>query len=114
MKESDTLMALSDTKVLLVDDDPAMVGLLSKWLESGGYNVRTAGDGDQALTAIAEECPDILITDWEMPQMNGLELCRRVRQLDLPHYVYTIFLTVRSTPSEMIEGLEKAHDHQTL
>ncbi|MEE8451874.1 MAG: diguanylate cyclase [Thermoguttaceae bacterium] len=103
-------MTLSDTKVLLVDDDPAMVRLLSKWLESGEYSVRTAGDGDQALTAIEEECPDILITDWEMPRMDGLELCRRVRQLDLPHYIYTIFLTVRSTPSEMIEGLEIGAD----
>ncbi|HYW80594.1 MAG TPA: diguanylate cyclase, partial [Thermoguttaceae bacterium] len=99
-----------DTKVLLVDDDPAMVRLLSKWLESGGYNVRTAVDGDQALAAIQEECPDILVTDWEMPRMDGLELCRRMRRLDLPHYIYTIFLTVRSAPSEMIAGLEIGAD----
>lgn len=109
-RESDTLMAPCDTKILLVDDDPSMVRLLSKWLESGGYHVRTAGDGVQALAAIEEECPDILITDWEMPRMDGLELCRKIRQLDLPHYIYTIFLTVRSTPSEMIEGLEIGAD----
>ena len=100
----------SDTKILLVDDDPAMVRLISKWLESGSYQVRTAGDGVEALNAIAAECPDILITDWEMPRMDGLELCRKVRQLELPHYVYIVFLTVRSTSAEMIEALEIGAD----
>ena len=100
----------ADSQVLLVDDDPAMIRILSKWLEKAGYPTQTAGDGPQALAAIEQRCPDILITDWEMPHIDGLELCRRVRQLDLPHYVYIIFLTVRATSDEMIAGLDIGAD----
>lgn len=97
-------------KVLLVDDDPAMLRILAKWLESAGYSVQTAGDGQQALAAIEAECPAFIITDWEMPQLNGLDLCRRVRDMSLAHYVYILFLTVKSTPEEMIAGLEVGAD----
>jgi two-component system, cell cycle response regulator len=96
--------------VLLVDDDPAMLRILAKWLEKAGYPVRTADNGREALRAINEQCPHFLITDWEMPEMNGLELCRRVRQMSLPHYVYILFLTVKSAPAEMIEGLNGGAD----
>ncbi len=99
-----------NSKVLLVDDDPAMLRLVSRWLETAGYGVRLAEDGKEALAAIEAECPDFLITDWDMPEMDGLELCRRVRKLDLPHYLYILFLTVRSGSSETIEGLEIGAD----
>ena len=77
-------MSSAPPRVLLVDDDPAILRILSKWLEGGGYDVRHAGDGRQALAAIEAECPEFLITDWEMPHMNGLELCRQVREAELP------------------------------
>ena len=100
----------ADSKVLLVDDDLAMLRILSLWLEQAGYAVRLASDGRQALAAIEADCPDVLVTDWEMPMMNGLELCRRVRDLSLPHYVYVLFLTVKSAPEEIIAGLEIGAD----
>jgi diguanylate cyclase (GGDEF)-like protein len=99
-----------DNNVLLVDDDPAILRILSTWLEKAGYRVRRAGDGELALAAIQAECPDFLVTDWQMPNVNGLELCRRVRQLKLPHYIYILFLSVKSTATEMIEGLEVGAD----
>ncbi len=98
------------SKVLLVDDDPSMLRLVSRWLETSGYGVRCAENGKEALAAIEAECPDFLITDWDMPEMDGLELCRRVRKLDLPHYLYILFLTVKSDSSETIEGLEIGAD----
>jgi len=97
-------------RVLLVDDDPAMLRLLARWLERAGYRVGQAADGRQALEAIEAQCPDFLVTDWEMPHVDGLELCRRVRQLDLPHYIYVLFLTVRSTRDETVAGLEVGAD----
>ncbi len=100
----------ANPRVLLVDDDPAMLRLLAHWLEKAGYRVAQAADGRQALEAIEAECPDFLVTDWEMPHVDGLELCRRVRQLDLPHYVYILFLTVRSTRDETVAGLEVGAD----
>jgi diguanylate cyclase (GGDEF)-like protein len=97
-------------RVLVVDDDPAMLRLLSHWLQKAGYTVETASDGEQALRMVQERCPDFLLTDWEMPRMNGLELCRQVRQLQLPHYVYVLFLTVKSTKDEVVAGLEIGAD----
>ena len=105
-----TPMNPAESKVLLVDDDPAILRLFSKWLNNGGYSARSAEDGRQALSAIEVETPDFLITDWDMPNVDGLELCRRVRRLDLPHYVYILFLTSKSAPEEMIEGLDIGAD----
>lgn len=96
--------------ILLVDDDPAMLRLLAKWLETEGYVVRRANDGQEAIEAIQAECPDILVTDWEMPRVDGMELCRWVRRANLSHYLYTIFLTVRSNSADMVRGLEAGAD----
>ncbi len=103
-------MTPADYKVLLVDDDPALLRLLFRWLSRAGYSVRTATDGREALDAIELECPDFLITDWMMPNIDGLELCRKVREMLLPHYVYIVFLTALTAPSEMIAGLENGAD----
>jgi diguanylate cyclase (GGDEF)-like protein len=110
MRMLESSMTPADYRVLLVDDDPAMLRLLSKWLSKAGYLVRTATDGQEALEAIERECPDFLVTDWEMPRLDGLDLCRRVREMTLPHYVCIIFLTVRTGAQEMITGLENGAD----
>ncbi len=103
-------MQLTRPVILLVDDDSAMLRLLAKWLEAEGYTVRRASDGQEAIESIQADCPHILVTDWEMPQMDGMELCRWVRRAELPHYVYTIFLTVRSGSGDMVRGLEAGAD----
>ena len=79
-----------DANVLLVDDDPAILRVLSTWLEKAGYRVRRAGDGELALAAIEAECPDFLVTDWQMPNLSGLETLRIIRQeidVELPAIV---------------------------
>src|SRR4051812_3579090 len=97
-------------KVLIADDDPAMLRMLARWLESEGYQVLRAGDGRMAMELIDAERPKLLITDWEMPNVNGLELCRWVRTQDFGHYLYTIFLTMRTESSELVKCLEAGAD----
>ncbi|MEE9603853.1 MAG: diguanylate cyclase, partial [Thermoguttaceae bacterium] len=103
-------MEASHAKVLLVDDDPAALRLVGCWLEADGYEVTEACDGLQALAAIEKQCPDFLVTDWEMPNIDGIELCRRLRAMSLPHYVHILFLTGRSTTAEIVLGLEAGAD----
>ena len=100
----------SHNQVLLVDDDPTMLRLLSTWLKVAGYEVIQAGDGEEALKLIKERCPDYLITDWEMPQIDGPTLCRTVRDMQLPHYMYVVFLTSRRTSDDVIDALDSGAD----
>ena len=104
------LMSGCGFKVLLADDDRAFVQLLSGWLADAGYQVQAAGDGRRALEMIEADPPDFVITDWMMPYVDGLELCRRVRELTLPHYTYIIMLSARSSPEDMVQGLEVGAD----
>jgi two-component system, cell cycle response regulator len=97
-------------KVLIADDDPAIVRILEAHLKSGGYEVFAAHDGRQALELIERHHPCYLITDWDMPKMDGVELCRRVRQLDLPGYLYTVFLTSRSGQDDLMGAMEAGAD----
>jgi diguanylate cyclase (GGDEF)-like protein len=97
-------------KVLIADDDPAILRLLTHWLEAVGYEVRQANDGAEALQAVREDCPHFLITDWEMPNLDGIGLCRQIREEGLPHYVYSVLLTGRSDAGDSIIGLEAGAD----
>jgi diguanylate cyclase (GGDEF)-like protein len=105
-----TYLAKKTPTVLLVDDDLAMVRLLTKWLDSAGFRVRGVSDGDEAMAAIEAECPQFLITDLEMPRLSGMELCSWIRSKDLPCYVYTVILTARGTAGDMVRGLESGAD----
>ncbi|MEZ6070347.1 MAG: diguanylate cyclase [Pirellulales bacterium] len=96
--------------VMVVDDDAMIRRALAKLLENNGYTVREAEDGLQALELVERECPDLLITDWEMPGLNGVELCRRLQQAELPHYVYVILLTGRTDSQDMIDALQAGAD----
>ena len=103
-------MSENGLRVLLADDDPAIHRILSKWLEKAGYEVSLARDGHEALAAVEAHCPEFVITDWDMPVVNGLDLCRQIREMTLPHYVYVLFLTVKSSQADMLEGLEVGAD----
>ena len=97
-------------KVLIVDDDPALLRILSAYLKSGGYEVCAASSGQQALQLVKSEKPSFLVTDYEMPEMTGLELCRSVRQLELPHYLYIVFLTGRSGEDDLVAAMDAGAD----
>lgn len=100
--------------VLVVDDDGIARKLISRTLLESGYDVTTANDGQQALELIQEHDFQVVVTDWEMPQMNGLELCRRIRAMALRRYVYCIIVTCRDRPIDAISGFaEGADDYVT-
>ena len=90
--------------LLVVDDDPFIARLLEIELRAAGYDVRVASDGAQALTAAQERCPDLVLADVMMPNMDGFELTRRLRQDPRTAAVSIIMLTARGLSADKLEG----------
>ena len=97
-----------DKRVVIVDDDPTMLKLLEGFLTQAGYTVFSAANGVEALRVLHQEGPSIVITDWEMPLMNGLELCQAIRSSEVVGFVYTIILTAHA--DKTIEAFEAGAD----
>jgi two-component system KDP operon response regulator KdpE len=93
--------------ILVVDDEPQITRVLRMALAGHGYNVRTAGDGDEALEVMRQWTPDLVITDLSMPNMGGLELCRRIRSKTA---VPIIVLSVRGEEKPKVEALDSGAD----
>jgi two-component system OmpR family response regulator len=100
------ISAMSHT-VLVVDDDPHIRQLLVFALEKAGLSTREAADGEAALAAVAEHAPDLVVLDINMPRLNGLDVCRRLRaQGDLP----ILFLSSRDDEIDRVLGIELGGD----
>ncbi len=97
-------------RVLVVDDDPTILKLVQRILSKAGFDVTVTERPGQVLKLIEQQCPDYIITDWVMPEMDGPTLCRKIRTADLPHYVYILFLTGKSSGQDIIDGLESGAD----
>lgn len=95
---------------LLVDDDPMILALLSAFLESKGYSVIEADDGKAALKLIAQGGINLVITDWVMPCMDGLDLCRAIRETQQVNYIYLIMLTSNSEQDALVTAMEAGVD----
>ncbi len=96
--------------VLIADDDPAALRLTTRIAAMAGYHVLQAQNGHEALDRILSDHPDMLITDWDMPGLSGVQLCRELRQRGLPFYVYVLLVTAKSRSEELVEGLEAGAD----
>jgi diguanylate cyclase (GGDEF)-like protein len=90
--------------LLVVDDDPFIARLLEIELRAAGYDVRVASDGSLALSAAQERCPDLVLADVMMPNMDGFELTRRLRQDPRTASVSIIMLTARGLSADKLEG----------
>jgi diguanylate cyclase (GGDEF)-like protein len=97
-------------RLLLVEDEPTQRMLTQRMLRRGGYEVETAGDGATALEQLATGRFQLLVTDWEMPGMDGPTLCRKVRAARLPGYLYILLLTGQIATRSVVIGLEAGAD----
>jgi len=103
--------AEDDISILVTDDMEDVRNLVRVHLKKiPDYSVLMAADGQEALDLIKNRPPDILLTDWMMPVMDGLELCRQVRRLDSADYIYIILLTAKDKKDEIVTGLEAGAD----
>jgi sigma-B regulation protein RsbU (phosphoserine phosphatase) len=97
-------------RALLVDDDPMLLALLAAFIESRGYAVEQSHDGADALERVRAGSFNLLITDRNMPRMDGLTLCREVRALGLDNYVYSIMLTASDDEKSLVAAMEAGVD----
>jgi diguanylate cyclase (GGDEF)-like protein len=96
--------------ILVVDDDPFIARLLEIELRAAGYEVRTAHDGEKALELARERCPELVLADVMMPNMDGFELTRRLRQDSRTARVSVIMLTARGLSADKLEGFSVGAD----
>jgi len=96
--------------VLIVEDQEALVTMLRYNLEGAGFRVNTAGDGEEALVAASEEVPDLILLDWMLPLMSGIEVCRQLRSKPDTRRVPIIMLTARGEETDKLRGLDSGCD----
>ena len=98
------------TRILVVEDDPDIAELIVRYLEKADFLVRCVANGRAALDAVAEQLPDLVVLDLMLPQIAGLEVCRRLRSDSRTAAVPIIILTARADESDRIVGLELGAD----
>jgi two-component system phosphate regulon response regulator PhoB len=96
--------------VLVAEDESALVTLLRYNLEREGYRVLEARDGEEALLVSSEEKPDVVLLDWMLPQLSGIEVCRRLRNRQETRNVPIIMLTARGEETDRVRGLDTGAD----
>ncbi len=97
-------------KILIAEDDKVSLRILEKNTSEWGYDIAVAANGEEALRTLREGDVRLAILDWMMPGINGIEICRFVRQDGGPKYVYLIMLTSRDRRQDIVEGLEAGAD----
>ena len=97
-------------KILLVEDDASLVELVTYNLEKEGFDVVRTGDGEEALTLAEEEKPDLVILDWMIANLSGIEVCRQLRRQTSTANVPIIMLTARGEEGDRIRGLDAGAD----
>ena len=97
-------------KILLVEDDPNLVELVTYNLEKEGFDIIRTGDGEEALVLAQEDKPDLVILDWMIANLSGIEVCRRLRRVPATANLPIVMLTARAEEADRIRGLETGAD----
>nr|WP_070961419.1 phosphate regulon transcriptional regulator PhoB [Hyphomonas sp. Mor2] len=96
--------------IVIAEDEKSVAELLRYNLESEGYETAIAGDGDEAMLLLDERIPDLMLLDWMLPKISGIEICRRVRTRQETANLPIIMLTARTEEADRIRGLETGAD----
>ena len=107
-------MSVQQPCVLLVEDEGAQREVLTYNLESEGFRVVEAETGDEAMLLVAEEAPDLMVLDWMLPNVSGIEICRRVKADPGTRHIPIIMLSARSDEGDRVRGLETGADDLSL
>jgi PleD family two-component response regulator len=100
-----------DVKILIAEDEFTTRLMVQVSLENWGYRVISVTDGTEALTAMASpDPPQIAILDWEMPSMDGVEVCRRLKETELEEAPYVLMLTARDSKTDVVKGFDAGAD----
>ena len=105
---------MTQPTVLLVEDEPAQREILRYNLEAEGFAVIAARDGEEALERIAEGLPDLILLDWMLPHVSGIEVCRRLRLRPETRSIPVIMLSARSEDVDKVRGLETGADDYVI
>jgi len=103
-------MSADQPCVLLVEDEPAQREILSYNLEADGFRVEMAENGEEALVMVDEVAPDIIVLDWMLPTLSGIEVCRRLKTRNTTRATPIIMLSARSEEVDRVRGLETGAD----
>jgi two-component system phosphate regulon response regulator PhoB len=104
------MMNVAAKRLLLVEDDRALADLVSFHFERAGYNVTRTGDGEEALILVEEVKPDLILLDWMIEGISGIEVCRRLRRRASTANLPIMMLTARGEESDRVRGLETGAD----
>ncbi|HYF22592.1 MAG TPA: phosphate regulon transcriptional regulator PhoB [Caulobacteraceae bacterium] len=96
--------------ILVVEDEDALATLLQYNLEKEGYKVALAADGEEALVQVDERLPDLVVLDWMLPKVSGIEVCRRLRGRSETRNIPIIMLTARGEETDRVRGLDTGAD----
>ena len=103
-------MSLADPKILVIEDEPSQVEVLRYNLSRQGFAVAVAMDGEDGLHAARDDPPDLILLDWMLPSMPGVEICRQLRRNKLTREIPIIMLTARSEERDKVRGLDVGAD----
>jgi two-component system phosphate regulon response regulator PhoB len=106
----DTISLANKPLVLIVEDEAALMTMLRYNLEKQGFRVEEAGDGEEALSRINELKPDMVLLDWMLPHLSGIEVCRQIRRRPATRELPVIMITARSEDQDAVRGLNTGAD----
>ncbi|MFD1910895.1 phosphate regulon transcriptional regulator PhoB [Halodurantibacterium flavum] len=100
--------------VLVVDDEPAQRAILTYNLEAEGFRTISAADGEEALLAVNEQGPDIILLDWMLPRLSGIEVCRQLKSRMATRNIPVIMISARTEEEDRVRGLETGADDYVI